>query len=368
MKNPGLVSNKKKIFFATQSWHKSKGANYIQVKQMIKAFSKQFDIVYVILRTNLNSENFFTDNVNSHVINMRRCRLCSIIYTLQTLLAYIKQSRGGNFSLVYSRNILFSFLVSRLTICNHGLELHAGVRSKLEAWMLRKMYKKKVVLFCISESLQEHIRGVIGSKKGIISIPDAHNFPSLNREVYTKEILSKEVINVGYFGKLSPQKGLATIVELLRIANKKKIQFNIFTPDERVLGPSDSLGVYEYIDHDQCMSRMLEQDILLLLIEPQGGIADISPYTSPLKLFEYMAIGKPIIASNLPILREILTSDKDSILVENSAEKIIKVILDLKDKSSTRDLIARNAKILAKKHTWDNRINKINKSFKESVL
>ena len=110
MKNPDLVSNKKKVFFATQSWHKSKGANYIQVNQMIKAFSKQFDIVYVVLRTNLNSEDFFTDNVNSHVINVRRCRLCSIIYTLQTVLAYIKQSRGNGFSLVYSRNILFPIL------------------------------------------------------------------------------------------------------------------------------------------------------------------------------------------------------------------------------------------------------------------
>ncbi len=41
-----------------------------------------------------------------------------------------------------------------------------------------------------------------------------------------------------------------------------------------------------------------------------------SVFSSPLKLFEYMASGLPIVASDLPVFREILSHKKNSILVE----------------------------------------------------
>jgi glycosyltransferase involved in cell wall biosynthesis len=42
---------------------------------------------------------------------------------------------------------------------------------------------------------------------------------------------------------------------------------------------------------------------------------DISRWTSPLKIFEYMANKKAIIASDLPVLREILHHDETAVLV-----------------------------------------------------
>ncbi len=36
---------------------------------------------------------------------------------------------------------------------------------------------------------------------------------------------------------------------------------------------------------------------------------------SPLKMFEYMAAGKPIISSDLPVLREVLEDGRNAILV-----------------------------------------------------
>ena len=37
-----------------------------------------------------------------------------------------------------------------------------------------------------------------------------------------------------------------------------------------------------------------------------GEVDDITQYTSPLKLFDYLAVGKTIISSDLKVLREII--------------------------------------------------------------
>ena len=61
----------------------------------------------------------------------------------------------------------------------------------------------------------------------------------------------------------------------------------------------------------------------------EGGGINISGYTSPLKLFEYMSHKKAIIASDLPVLKEVL-NNKNSVLVEHDNIKRIDKIELLK--------------------------------------
>jgi len=83
-------------------------------------------------------------------------------------------------------------------------------------------------------------------------------------------------------------------------------------------------------------------------------------WMSPMKMFEYMQSGKPIISSDFPVLREILEHNENALLVESdNIEMWIKAI-DLLGSKDLRFRLARNAFISSSRNfTWDKRITKI---------
>jgi len=82
-------------------------------------------------------------------------------------------------------------------------------------------------------------------------------------------------------------------------------------------------------------------------------------YMSPMKIFEYMASKKPIVASDLNSIREIL-DDKSAILVEpGSAEKMAVGIKRLINNPGLSSALTSEAFIKIQQYTWDIRAEKI---------
>jgi len=93
-----------------------------------------------------------------------------------------------------------------------------------------------------------------------------------------------------------------------------------------------------------------------LLILPNSAKEKISAkYTSPLKLFEYLANGTPIIASDLPSVNEILDQNDCAFFTADDASSLASTILkSLSDELLLNDLTSKMKKI-ALQYSWQQR-------------
>ena len=75
-----------------------------------------------------------------------------------------------------------------------------------------------------------------------------------------------------------------------------------------------------------------------------GNVGNIIDFTSPLKLFDYMASGKIIISSKVKVLQEILKEKKNVIFIKNfnNAYAWKKEILKMKFLDNKRYIISQN--------------------------
>ena len=79
-----------------------------------------------------------------------------------------------------------------------------------------------------------------------------------------------------------------------------------------------NISFHGFVPHARTAAYIAAFDVVLLPNQQRitwhkaGG--DIGQWTSPLKMFEYMSAGKPIVSSDLPVLREVLQDGRNALL------------------------------------------------------
>jgi len=108
---------------------------------------------------------------------------------------------------------------------------------------------------------------------------------------------------------------------------------------------------------------LLASDILLLPNIPVNN--ESKYYTSPIKMFEYMAAKKPIVASDLPSIREVLNNENSLLVKPGDPLEIKAAISALAENKKLADDISQKAFNDVQKYTWDKRATKIIKFIEE---
>ena len=117
-----------------------------------------------------------------------------------------------------------------------------------------------------------------------------------------------------------------------------------------------------FIPNEKLPLYQAAADILIMPYQQKisassGG--DIASYLSPMKLFEYMASERPILSTDLPVLREILNESNSILLSADDPGAWVQAIAMLEGSPELRQSLARNAKLNVDQYTWQYRINSI---------
>lgn len=129
-------------------------------------------------------------------------------------------------------------------------------------------------------------------------------------------------------------------------------------------GALKNISIVGYRPHAEIPLWQKAADVLAL---PNTGKENISKfYTSPLKLFEYMASGKPIIASDIPSVRFLVSSEAVFFVPPDDSRALADGIVRVLRDDARGERIAANALRLAYQHTWTARAERICRIFTSS--
>jgi glycosyltransferase involved in cell wall biosynthesis len=116
-----------------------------------------------------------------------------------------------------------------------------------------------------------------------------------------------------------------------------------------------------YVAPAQVAVQLAHADVLVVP-NPPSAISTLA--TSPLKLFEYMAAGRAIVASDLPAIREVLTHDVNAWLVRaGDAAALADGIRHLAADRDLRQRLARAALASVAEYSWSRRAERLEALF-----
>ena len=126
-----------------------------------------------------------------------------------------------------------------------------------------------------------------------------------------------------------------------------------------------------FVAQRQVASYLLASDVLVMPYSSGVTIRDgteAGEFTSPLKLFEYMAAGKPIVATGVPSVLEILRPGENSVVVPpDDEEEFIRALGLVLADSELCARISERARSDAAGYTWEGRVERVVEAAKTGV-
>jgi len=176
-----------------------------------------------------------------------------------------------------------------------------------------------------------------------------------------------EGFTVGYTGHLYPGRGLDMILELAAALPEMRFLLVGGKPADveaarQRAASLPNITLTGFVPNAELPRYQAAADVLIMPYSPQvsgssGG--NIAPYLNPMKMFEYLACARPIVTSDLPILREILSEDSAIILPSQDVAAWVQALRQLAAEPARRQALGAAARRIAEQNTWQQRARRL---------
>lgn len=322
-----------KIIYTAASPVPSKAANSVHVMRMSQALAHNGHKVLLVTPGHSKAEDFETKDLYKlygveNIFKIKR--------TFSVPFQRLKyRCHGVSFALmafrfrpdlIYSRCLFTASLSLKLGFKvifeRHDL---LNKKSAEKRFNFLKDHPNCLGIVVISQSLKEAMlkNYYVNPEKLIVSHDGADPIP----EITTPKIPADDRLKAGYIGHLYEGRGIDIIGETARLL--PDIDFHLVggMPEDIAKWKSKFQDIKNIIFHGHVMpsetaTYMISFDVLLAPYQKKvavhGNAGDTAKFMSPLKIFEYMSSGKPIICSDLPVLHEVLKNGSNVLFCQHN--------------------------------------------------
>jgi hypothetical protein len=340
------------IIYHSKSFCCSKNASAIQTQQTYNNL-RRLIFTFGILNKIRPSRFFLLD------------RIFLLLFTLYSLSSSLVLLLVRPNAVLYSRDFIVSLILSPLFRSRITYEVH-HFSNRYSINLLFSVFSKSnsSVVF-ISESLRKFSSSLSDyplprSKV----IPDSHNNVVPSYFDYARLVASRmnsSSLMVGYFGSINNNKASSTLYDLIH--GLPSINFIVCSKDnpEWCFESLPNVSFMGFLPHCEVQELMSQCNVGLLLNSLSYFLPDksfsLSIGTSPLKAFEYISVGLPVVYSDIPANNEILSGTISSSF-DNTIPGFLRALDDLSCKAKMSKIIEASHS-LAESSTYSSRAKSI---------
>lgn len=239
-----------------------------------------------------------------------------------------------------------------------------GLATKVE----RKVFQMADAIVVVSDFLRQHIRKMGIDEEKIYVVPNAVNLELFNPDDIKDELREKLDIDsklvIGFVGIFLPWNDLELLIDVFKELSLEKPNLHLLLVGDGPLksslerkvhreGLEDKVTFTGRVDYEDIPKFVHTMDICVI---PKSN-----EYRSPLKLFEYMAMAKPIIAPRVRPVEEIVVDNLNGLLFDPGDGTSLKEAITtlVKDDSKRWEMGRMARKVALEKYSWENNAMKI---------
>lgn len=338
-----------------------------------KALANQDPFAYYSVRQNFKLKKLFTLDPRwlLHFPAGSYIKIQGLLFII-SLFFYLLKYQGKKETIFYTRDEYLLPILQKFS----DRVVWEGHSLPNKKQLYAKYFKRCDKLLVLTSTLKQNLIE-LGMGEGKVKIlPDAVDLEifdvKISKEEARKRInLPKDKIILGYTGSFKTKgmdKGIGDILKSLSeiIKQKKNVLF------VAVGGSPEEINYYQQIAADNGVTEYtlflakvsqiqlaVYQKAFDVLLMPFPYTKHYAYYMSPLKMFEYLASQRPIIATDLPSVLDVLDDQSAVLIKPGDTGQLTRAVLKLSDDEVLAKRLSANAYSKAGGFTWQTRAEKI---------